>query len=252
MVLKSTFIGALCTIALLALLALSRQVKHTSEQTFELTEVETLTLEPPPAPPEITPAEEPEGSEDQPPADALAESLATTPLPSIPQQLTSIPIPEVTLTMDQLPISTAIDTFHTDSPPAALPTPIKTAPLKKAVAKKPTYAPLTKSKTPSKPLPRKPAPKSYYSAGDLDGNPRERYTGKYTWPRTAKGKTASVKLLIEINTTGHVKVISVVSSTNSALNSAAMKVATGSRFTSPVYRGKPVKARFYKNYILKK
>lgn len=235
MVLKSTAIGIVCTVALVALLALSRQFNHVSEPLLEVTEIETITLEPPPPPPDITPPEE-TPDEAPPPAPVL----------DIPSELVCVDVPEITLSLEKVPLTLAMQTFHTDTAPAKIPV----KPVKKKVITTPKKAP---KKTTKKHYVKKAVvTKSHYSSSELDSKPRERYTGKYTWPRSAKGTSASVKLLIEISTSGHVKVIKVLSSTNSDLNAAAMKVASGSRFTSPLYKGKPVKARFYKTYILKK
>ena len=247
MVLKSTVIGLVCTVALVALLALSRQFDYETEKVFEVTEIETITLDPPPPPPDLTPPEE-QPDDAPPPAPEL----------NLPSQLNNIDAPEITLSIDQVPVSMAMQAFHTDVAPAKLPArpqPVIKAPPapKKVIPKKVVQSkPAPKKVYPKKAPVTKTVTKSYYSASDLDSKPRQRKTGKYTWPRSAKGKSASVKLLIEINTSGHVKVISVTSSTNAALNPSAMKVASGSLFTPPLYKGKPVKARFYKTYILKK
>jgi len=240
MVLKSTAIGIACTVTLVALLAISRQFSYENEKVFEITEVETITLEPPPPPPETTPPEE-LPDEIPPPAPSL----------DLPSDLAAIDTPEITLSLDEVPITMAVQVFNTDTAPAKIP--IKPVKKKVTQTKAPPKNKITKKAPVKKTLVKKATPaKSHYSSGELDTKPRQRYTGKYTWPRKAKGTSASVKLLIEISTSGRVKVIKIVSSSNPDLNSAAMKVASGSRFTSPLYKGKPVKARFYKTYILKK
>lgn len=237
MVLRSTVLGVLCTVSLVALLALSRQFGDIEMKQFELTEMETIVLEPPPAPPEITPEEE---LEETPPPPA--------PCLELPTDMPQMDVPQIKLSLDKVPLTTAMQVFNIDLAPA----PVPVRPVTKPKPQKKLVPQLNTTKRKKAPVAKKPAYKSFYSSGELDMNPRQRYAGKYTWPRSASGTSASVKLLIEIDSSGYVKVISVISSSNKALNTAAIKVASGSRFTSPLHKGKPVKARFYKNYTLKK
>ena len=117
---------------------------------------------------------------------------------------------------------------------------------------KPKYVPKPKPKYKPKPKPKYKPPvlKAYYGPSELDSSPRETRKGRFTWPRSAKAKSGTVKLLIEIGTSGKVSVLSVLSSTDSALSSAAQKLAKSSRYTAPKKNGKPVKARFTKTYKL--
>ncbi|MBK1834153.1 energy transducer TonB family protein [Roseibacillus ishigakijimensis] len=254
MLLRSSLTGLVVTLLLAVLLAASRIFSVEPPETIELTEVEVIELAPPPPPPELSEPEE-QTSEDLPPP----------PTPKIELQDVVTPdTPEIALAISEVPLTTPIQNFQTEMAPAPMPALPKPKPKPKPVAKpkptprKSTPAPTrTYTKPTPKPSPR-PAPKpvevtkSYYSAGELDSLPRERYTGKFRWPSSARGTSGTVKLYIEISTSGRVKVLSVVSSTDSALSSAASKIARGSRFTSPTRGGKPVKARFYKTYHLKK
>lgn len=238
MVLRSMVIGATCTVALIVLLALSRDFEPVAEEPLEVLQVETIELAPPPAPPELTPTEDQPEDTPPPPAPAL----------DLPSELPSIDAPAISLSLTNVPLTMPVQLFSSDSAPAEIAT--KPAPIARPQpAAQPKSKPRIKPRRAQKTAARE---KSHYSVGELDVKPRQRYTGKYKWPRGAKGSSASVKLSIEISTSGHVKVISVVSSTNPALNPAAIQVASGSRFTPPLLKGRPVKARFYKTYLLKK
>ena len=252
MFIRSSIIGIAFTALLVAVLGGMRLFnEHVVQDEVEIHEVDVFELEPPPPPPDFTespPEEQQEQVDVTPPAPQLDLTVST---PTIDQPLVRSGITKVRL-------DTPMQVFNTDIAPAAIPAAPKPV-VKKAVVKKPAvtkkvtkYTPKPKPKKKYTPKP-KPAPtKSYYGAGDLDSLPRERSRGRFTWPRSAKGRSGTVKLRIEINTSGRVKVVQVVSSSDPALTTAAKKIATGSRYTTPTYKGKPVKARFYKSYKLQK
>ena len=227
MIVRSLFIGLVTTSLLLALLALSRLLNTHEKEIVEISPVEIITLESSPPPPELS---EPEEPEDTPPPPA--------PKVEFPDRVDDFNAPEMALSLTRIDLRTPIQSFNTSSAPAALPVIRKIAP---------------KPSAPTKPTIQKPvAKKSYYSSGELDGIPQTIRMGGFRWPSHAKGTTGRIKLLLEINESGRVRVISVVSSTNSSLNTSAKRVAAGSRFTSPRKNGQKVKARFYKTYNLKK
>ena len=232
MIVRSLFIGLVTTSLLLALLALSRVLNIHEKEIVEFSPVEIITLESSTPPPKLS---EPKEPEDTPPP----------PAPNIefPNMIEDFDTPEMALSLTRIDLRTPIQSFNTSSAPAALPVIRRIVP-KPSAPTKPTY---------KKPTIQKPAAKnSYYSSGELDGIPQTIRTGGFRWPSHAKGTTGKIKLLLEIDESGGVRVISVVSSTNSSLNTSAKRVAAGSRFTSPRKNGQKVKARFYKTYNLKK
>jgi len=232
MIVRSLFIGLVTTSLLLALLALSRLLNSHEKEIVEISPVEIVTLDSSPPPPELS---EPEEPEDTPPPPA--------PKVEFPDMVDDFDAPEMALSLTRIDLRTPIQSFNTSSAPAALPIVRKIVPEPSAPAK-PTYEKPT--------IPKPVAKKSYYSSGELDGIPQTIRMGGFRWPSHATGTTGRIKLLLEINESGRVRVISVVSSTNSSLNTSAKRVAVGSRFTSPRKNGQKVKARFYKTYNLKK
>ena len=239
----SVIAGIVVTSILIALLALSRIFSAPEVEVLELTSVETVLLEEPPPPPDLS---EPEEPDDLPPPPA--PKLELTPL------INQLDAPEVALSLKTIDLTTPVEAFHTDSAPAKLPVVRKPTP--RPTSSKPkttTSRPTTTRPTSSKPKVTRPVvKKAYYSTGELDSLPRAIRTGSFTWPSRARGTSGTVRLLLEISESGKVRVISVVSSTDSHLSAAASRVARGSRFTSPRKNGQKVKARFYKNYVLKK
>lgn len=238
MLIRSSIIGIIFTIVLVTLLALSRLLVPETDEQMLVTEIETIELTSPPPPPEFSEPEEEPDDIPPPPAPNL----------DIPMELTDLDTPQIATSLKNISLTSPIQNFHTDSAPAPLPVVKKrpSPPVKKVSKPKRTVT----KKAPKKVKPR--PTKQYYSPSELDSKPRQRYIGKFRWPSSAKGKSGSVKLHIEINTSGRVRVINVVSSTNSGLNKAAIKLASGSKFTVPTRGGKPVKARYYKTYTLKK
>ncbi|MGJ8677382.1 MAG: energy transducer TonB [Akkermansiaceae bacterium] len=237
MLVRSSIVGALFTLVLVTLLALSRLATSEPEIQMLVTEIETIDLTSPPPPPEFSePEEEPE---DIPPP--------PSPNIDIPMDLPPLDTPQITTSLQNIPLTSPLQIFHTAAAPAALPI-VKAKP----TTRKKAPSPKRKITRTAVKQVKVETSKAYYSASELDSSPRQRYIGKFRWPSSAKGTTGSVKLHIEINTSGRVCVLNVVSSTNPGLNQAAIKLATGSKFTTPTRGGKPVKARFYKTYTLKK
>jgi len=245
MFLKSIFTGTLITAILVSVLAATRLMDNHSEvPDLTIYEIETITMSAPEEPPLEEELEE-----------EIAESLPQAPIPALDlisdPTTDSVALPLTTATFDP---ELSVSSFEIDREPAELPVAKIAKPQpKRSKAKK--YVPSSKPKVKSRPKP--PAPprevvKSHYSSGELDSTPRALRQGSFHWPLSAKGTTGTVKLLLEINTSGRVKVLSVLSSTDPKLVSPAKRVATGSRYTSPTYRGRPVKTKFYKTYHLQK
>lgn len=245
MFLKSIFSGTLITAILVGVLAATRLMDTSVEENdLILYEIEEITMSPEPEPP----LEEEDMEEEE-----LAESLPQAAIPVMDLltdvSIDSTPLPLTSASFDP---KLAVSPFEIDREPADLPV-VKSPPRPKPVAVKRTYAPKSTPKPRSKPSPvPRVMTKSSYAPSELDRDPRELRQGSFTWPSSAKGTSGTVKVLLEISTSGKVSVLSVVSSSDAKLVSAAKRVASGSRYTAPTYRGKPVKTKFYKTYHLKK
>jgi TonB family protein len=241
MFIKSIITGSVITAILVSVLAATR-LMHTENKTPDLLlyEVEQITM---PAPPE-PPIEEEEMQEEE----EVLETLPQAPIPALDliadASIDSTPLPLTSATFDP---NLAVSPFEIDREPADLP--VAKAPSRPAPTAKQVPNPKTTIKPPAPPCE---VVKTQYSPSDLDRNPQELRKGSFTWPSSARGNSGSVKLLLEINTTGHVTVLNVLSSSDPQLVSAAKRVAENSRFTAPTYQGRPVKTKFYKTYHLKK
>ncbi len=249
MLTKSIITGSLITVILVAVLAATRLMdSKTKAEEIVLYELEEVFIEPEPEPPMEEVVEE-----------ELSEDLPQPPVPKLDLlQNVELDVVSLPLTTASFSPELAVDSFEIDRAPAYLPIPPKPKPkyvpkpvLKPKYTPKPKYVPKVKTKPKYTPPP-KPVIKAYYSTGELDSAPRAIRQGSFTWPRRAIGTSGTVKMVLEISTSGKVKVISVTSSTDPNLISSAKRVAIGSRYTSPIYRGKAVKARFTKTYHLKK
>lgn len=230
------------TAALVAVLAGARMLEGSSEQDeFFLQEVSPIEMSSPEDPPDLDePEPEPEPEEVveevPPPVTALVLDVS---LPNAP----SINASQIVLSPDQ-----SLAVMTQSQAPSKLPS-------KPAIKPRNTTAKPKKPTKPRKPRtqrPPKPPIKSVYNASELDSRPRELRVGRFTWPSRAKGKSGTVRFLLEINTSGRVTVKRTLSCSDVALVSAARKVATGSRFTVPKKNGRPVRALFTKTYQLKK
>lgn len=243
-------IGTGVTTLLLAVLAFTRLSELEVEETFiMLNDVEVVEMTPPPPPPDLSELE-PEKEELQP-----LDLPLPTPSLDVPLDTLALDAPSVIASLTKIDIRTPLQSFHVNQDVAKIPVPkpvVKAAPKPTKVYAK-TRSKVTASKSTPKPKPApKPVAKEFYRGSELDSLPRARRTGRFSWPSRAKGRSGVVKLLIEISTKGKVRVVKVVSSTDSALTTAAQKIATGSLYTTPTYKGKAVKAQFYKTYNLKK
>lgn len=241
MFIKSIITGSVITAILVSVLAATRLMKTDSDTPdLLLYEVEQITMSPPPEPP----MEE----EEQPEEEELLESLPLAPIPALDLltnvSIDSTPLPLTTATFDpQLSVSP----FEIDREPAEFS--VAKVPIKPKSDVKRSTRPVIRYK-PTIPPPER--IKTHYSPSDLDRMPRELRKGSFTWPGGARGINGTVKLLLEISTSGRVTVLGVRSSTDPQLVIAAKRVASNSRFTAPTYRGKAVKTKFYKTYHLKK
>ena len=82
---------------------------------------------------------------------------------------------------------------------------------------------------------------------ELDRNPNVLKRGTLHYPTRLKrqGLEGEVKLLIQIDETGRVKVLEVVSSTHPDFIEPSKKAAEGSTYEPPQRNGEPVKVQFY-------
>jgi len=86
-----------------------------------------------------------------------------------------------------------------------------------------------------------------FSMHDLDRNPAVLKRGSLVYPShlRRKGLEGEVKLLVQINEQGRVKVLETVSSTHPDFVEPSRKAAEGSVYEPPSRNGKPVKVEFY-------
>lgn len=261
---RAVIAGVAATVVLLAVLAASRLFRATPELDSEQTEIVEISAF-------IPPAEEPPMEDSEEVEEELVEELSA-PIPALDLMVAPhIETPALPVSTMKFNPSMSVDIMEVDRAPALLPVRKVVRPVYKAKVSKPSPRPTykakvtTKAKPSYKPKPQpKPKPvvkavvkpvvkavaKSYYSASELDGMPREIRQGQFTWPYRAKGQSGVVSLKVELSSSGRVTVLSVISSSDSALNEAAKKLARTSRYTAPKKNGKAVKARFSKTYKL--
>jgi len=86
-----------------------------------------------------------------------------------------------------------------------------------------------------------------FSMHDLDRNPAVLKRGSLVYPShlRRKGLEGEVKLLVQINEQGRVKVLETVSSTHPDFIAPSRKAAEGSVYEAPTRNGKPVKVEFF-------
>ncbi|MFC7338330.1 energy transducer TonB [Haloferula chungangensis] len=226
--LPSTVVGIVIAGMLLAVLGLARLlVPEVKEAELELREVEISALpEPPPPPPE------------EPPPDAPPPPPALTEVTHIPDP-TRVPVPKAELPMD---LTMPVDPFFTEVEVAPLPQP-KPQPVRRRPVAKPQ--PSSRPSTTTKPRPPAPVAKSHYNISELDGKPRLIRHGSAVFPSSLarKGVTSgTVVFEVELSTSGSVSIRRVISSTHADLVSAARRVASSAKFTSPTRNGQRVKA----------
>lgn len=218
-------VGVVVAALLLALLGLTRLLAPanvTSDLTLREIEI-TSEPEPPPPPPE-----------EEPPPDAPPPPPSLTEVSEVPDPA-MVPIPKADVPMD---VTMPVDPFFTDVAPAPLPQPVvreRPRPAARAESR-PSVAP--------RPAPR-PVLKSSYSVGELDGKPQLLRHGRASFPSSLARKGVSqgtVTLRVEINASGGVRVLGVISATHQELVASARKVAAGSKFTTPKKNGQSVKA----------
>ena len=86
-----------------------------------------------------------------------------------------------------------------------------------------------------------------FAMHQLDRNPGVVKRGSLVYPAhlCRKGLEGEVKLLVQINESGRVKVLETVSTTHPDFVEASRKAAEGSVYEAPTRNGKPVKVEFY-------
>jgi TonB family protein len=240
MFLRSAIIGSGVTIIFVVILAASRISDDLSDEDIvELNDIEVFGITPPPPPLDFV-EPEPDDSQLEPDNAALqAPSL------DVPLDMPSADLPSIAPSPRTASLTTPLQMFHEDLPPAAIPNPT-------VVISNPKPRPQNKVVAPVKPLAVVVKAKEHYDVGQLDRLPVEKKKGGFTWPSSLKSSSGIVKLQVEIDTSGRVRVIRVVDSTDEALNNSAIKVATGSLFSVPTVNGQPVKTQFFKSYKLQK
>ena len=241
---KSIITGSVVTALLIAVLAGARLLKDNTElPDTVLQEIDNVDMSPPEDPPDM---DEPEPENEPEP---MVEEFTTPIVAALDLDINLPDAPAINASQIRLSAEQSLAALTDSRAPSELPS--KPAIRPRGQSDKPTR--VTKPTKPQRPTPPiKPKVKESYLPSELDGKPREIRVGRFTWPSRAKGKSGSVRFLLEIDTSGRVRVKRVLSSTDPALVSAAKKVANGSRYTVPKKNGKPVKAIFTKTYQLKK
>ncbi len=238
---RSIILGIAVTAVLLCVLVLTRVMVTDAEvKEFEIREVEIASL---PEPPEPESLEQTEPEESAPPPPQL----------SVPDLSVSLDISQVALptTNSAVDPKLTIDSFELDIAPSPLPV-VPVARVKKSAPKVVKKASRTKTTVkrskPSKSKPKPPkqpkavAVKSSYSLNELDSNPRHLRSPSIRFPSKLRGVSSGrVVARIVILPSGKTKLVSILSSSHSALTPLAKKIANGSRFSVPRYKGKAVK-----------
>ncbi len=227
MKLRNVIAGILITALLVVGLAVTRLLKYRqAEEVVELNEIEMVQLEKPPEPKDFE-EPEPEPLEQPPPA---FEDLC----PVVDMQSLQLPSADV-----PVPINFESDLFSME--------PFVVAQAKATAQPKPKV-----KRRPSKPRSTKPKPKKPLRLGDLDAMPTKVKTGRLRWPSTSRSKMLHAKLKVEINETGRLRLIQIVSIGDEKLRSQMPSFVRSTRFTPPTKYGKPVKAVFIWPISIKK
>ena len=229
MQLKSIILGIAATAILMGVLLLTRLMVLDTEITdIEFRELEVITI------PEVLDAElEDVEVEDQVPPPPPQQFLPDL---SVSHDVSQVALPSLDVAVNP---RLSIESFSTDQAPAPLPVAV----VKKPVKTKPSKRPTASVKKPAKVKISKPViKKSVYSASELDSSLRHLRSPSVKFPRSIKGASSGrVVVKISISSTGKTSLISVLSSSHPALVPIAKKIANGSRFTVPTYKGRPVK-----------
>lgn len=230
MQLRNVIAGISITALLVVGLAVTQLLKYRqAEEVVGLNEIEMVQLEEP-LEPEDFEEPEPEPLEQPPPLPPAFEDLC----PVVDMQSLQLPSADVPVPID----------FESDL--------LSMEPLVVAQAKA-TAKPKPKVKRrPSKPRPTRPKLKKPLRLGDLDAMPTKVKTGRLRWPSTSRSKVLHAKLKVEINETGRLRLIQVVSIGDEKLRSQIPSFVRFTRFTPPTKDGKPVKAEFIWPISIKK
>lgn len=218
---------AITTVLMIALVATRLFKFDTEAETLKLEELQLVTLAPPPEPE----MDEPEPEETPPPP----------PTPALQLTQNTIEMAELTLpvSMNPTPPDMTVDLFTEDVAPPKIP--IK--------------APSTPKKTKPKVVKRTP-PKitQQQSVGisDLDKKPTIVRKGKFRWPSSAKSTVAQIKVKVEINERGSLRLISILSMPDPSYESTIRQFVRTTRYTPPRHEGKPVKVQFILPATLRK
>lgn len=224
--LKNLIFGIVVTAFLVVGLGATRLMKVTEpEELLELTEIEPITLTPPPEPLVIEQNQE------------MAET--TPPPPFFADLRTDLSIDSIALPSANQPVSldTEVDLFSQDLAPADLPSPTKAKPKVKPVAKR--TVPKAKKST-------------AIGVGDLDAKPRVLRLGRFRWPSSVRDEQVRAQVIVEIDTNGSVTLLEIKSCSHPAFKSTLPRVVQGCRFSAPKYKGQNVKVSYAWNLILQK
>ncbi len=229
-VLRNIVLGVLFTLLLLGFLAVTRLLFLKVEpHEMVLTQLQTITLAPPPEPPSVQPEQE----------NAPDESIAPPSPPALADLRPSVDVARLTMpNMDQsVALDLSVDLFSIEAQPLQQP----------AVAPKQNKVP-TAVRRPSQPVRLAGAT----GISDLDGKPSVLRQGRFHWPSRIRSEVVKAVVKVELSAKGGVKLLEIKSVSDESIRSVLPAFVNGSKFTIPKKDGKPVEVIFYWPLILKK
>ncbi|MGJ8677908.1 MAG: hypothetical protein ACSHX0_10355 [Akkermansiaceae bacterium] len=225
-------IGIGMVTALICVLVLTRVVVN-SETVPEL-EIREVELDALPEPPPLDSSDLSDQEISEP---AISKVTSLQPVASLSIDTSSITLPQASInSQPQLTISS----FALDTAPAPLPAVSK--PIAQGVTKSIEQSVKRNDVAKTQTIAKKTKIKSEYSEGELDARPRLLHSPSVTFPRSLRSvESARAVVRVEILPSGKSKLIAVHSSTHPEIVPLARRIANGSRFTVPTYKGQAVK-----------
>ena len=217
---KALIISHLFVISLVVGLAVTRVVRYLPDEDFEPVQEIALTKVEPPAEPNEEEFAEPE----------LVQELPPPPPPTFAElspasELSSLALPNPDMQID---IELQTDFLSVEREPAPL--------LVKKVT--PQKVKLNKARVPTVQM------SGTLGLKDLDTAPTLLRKGNMRWPSTVRARSVDAVLKVELDESGYVRLLEVVSIDDERFRPSLKNYLRGSRFTVPKQNGKPVKVKF--------
>ncbi|MFC4994894.1 TonB family protein [Rubritalea tangerina] len=194
-----------------------------TEEVLELRKIETF---------QVSKLPEPEAPQEAEPEEIEAE--IPPPAPSFDDLRPSVDVDALALPSSEtkVPIDASVDIFSIDTAPAILNTPTK------------KVSNNTKPAARSRVTTSKPPATNKVGLGDLDSKPRLIRKGRVRWPSNVRSKSVKAMLQVEIDESGRIKLIRIVSIEDEELSAQVRAYVRDSRFTPPKKNGVPVRVPF--------